>query len=91
MRTYVTLLLHLFTGYIVLSSSYPSLLDRCTPCSVMEGEEEVCGSDWHTYPSLCQLQWTACRRNWNISLVSLGSCESQCKGVNLGLLLSYYA
>ena len=71
---------------------YPSVLLRCTQCAEAgieaEGEKagEVCGSDWKTYSSQCQLEWEACKRNWNIVLVSEGPCISQCPGVDLGKL-----
>jgi len=69
-------------------TSYPSVLLRCTQCAEAETEEgsgEVCGSDWKTYSSLCQLEWEACKRNWSIMLVSEGQCLSQCQDVDLGM------
>ena len=68
-------------------TGYPSVLLRCTQCAEAETEEgsgEVCGSDWKTYSSLCQLEWEACKRNWSIMLVSEGQCLSQCQDVDLG-------
>lgn len=82
---------------------YPSVLLRCTQCSeaaeetgeeaegeVREETGEVCGSDWKTYSSQCQLEWEACKRNWNIVQVSEGPCVSQCPDVDLGRLRSKY-
>ena len=78
---------------------YPSVLLRCTQCSeaeegaegeVVEETGEVCGSDWKTYSSQCQLEWEACKRNWNIVQVSEGPCVSQCPDVDLGRLRSKY-
>ena len=75
---------------------YPSVLLRCTQCAEAgieaEGEKagEVCGSDWKTYSSQCQLEWEACKRNWNIVQVSEGPCVSQCPDVDLGRLRSKY-
>ena len=80
---------------IIISESanrgYPSVLDRCNKCEekVEDDEDEdedtsVCGSDGRTYSSECQLEWIACKRNWNISLVSQGSCEEKCSGLKLG-------
>ena len=90
------------TGVIILVLSslvstnpqpgYPSVLLRCTQCAEAEaGEEEVgevCGSDWKTYTSQCQLEWEACRRNWRIVAVSEGQCVSQCPDVDLGKLVT---
>ena len=74
------------------SPGYPSVLLRCSQCleDGLEGSGEdsgeVCGSDWKTYSSLCQLEWEACKRNWRIVQVSEGPCVSQCQEVELGKL-----
>ena len=57
----------------------PLLTDRCTVCSTNDSEvsdevSEVCGSDGRTYPSLCQLEWEACKRNWSIQVMT-GKCD----------------
>ena len=47
------------------------LTDRCSPCSPGDSSSEVsevCGSDGRSYPSLCQLEWEACKRNWSIQV-----------------------
>ena len=73
-----------------LVSPYPSVLLRCSQCSEAEEDSgsnstEVCGSDWKTYSSPCQLEWEACKRNWRIVEVSEGQCVSHCPGVDLGM------
>ena len=72
---------------------YPSLLLRCSQCAEVEAEEEgseVCGSDWKTYASQCQLEWEACKRNWRIVQVYEGQCDSQCPDVDLGMLVAHH-
>ena len=65
---------------------YPSLLLRCSQCAeAEEAGSEVCGSDWKTYRSQCQLEWEACKRNWSIVVVAQGQCVSQCQDVDLGM------
>ena len=71
------------------STRYPSLLDRCNKCEKKDDENSpVCGSDGRTYSSECQLEWTACKRNWNITLVNQGPCLEKCSGMNLGIRIS---
>ena len=79
-----TSLVILLSSLIVSGRSYPSLLARCTQCPATGEEREVCGSDWRTYRSECEVEWTACKRNWNITVLSEGRCESQCPSVELG-------
>jgi hypothetical protein len=52
-----------------LGRLYPSYAERCGTC---DGEEDdpVCGSDGHTYPSMCMLEHHACRRYWDIVMVA---------------------
>ena len=52
-----------------LGRLYPSYAERCGTC---DGEEDdpVCGSDGHTYPSICMLEHYACRRYWDIVMVA---------------------
>ena len=62
----------------------PLLTDRCTVCSTSTNDSdvsnelsevsEVCGSDGRTYPSLCQMEWEACKRNWSIQVMT-GNCD----------------
>ena len=72
-------------------------MDRCNKCEEKvedddrEDEDEdtsVCGSDGRTYSSECQLEWIACKRNWNINIVSQGPCEEKCSGLKLGNYLN---
>jgi hypothetical protein len=53
----------------LMARLYPSYADRCGTC---DGEEDdpVCGSDGHTYPSMCMLEHYACRRYWDIVRVA---------------------
>ena len=53
----------------LLAIMYPSYADRCGTC---DGEEDypVCGSDGHTYPTMCMLEHYACRRYWDIVMVA---------------------
>ena len=70
---------------------YPSVLLRCSLCTEAEEDSgEVCGSDWKTYSSQCQLEWEACKRNWSIVQVSGGRCVSQCQDVDLGRFSSQH-
>ena len=40
-------------------------VERCGSCEGV-AEEEVCGSDGKTYSSSCALEFTSCRRYWDI-------------------------
>ena len=61
----------ILTGFYRLQMFFcPELFPiRCGDC---EGESEspVCGSDGKTYPSACVLENYACRKYWDISMVS---------------------
>ena len=51
-------------------------VERCGSCEG-EAEEEVCGSDGKTYASSCELEFTSCRRYWDILEVAKVSAPSK--------------
>lgn len=71
-----------------LVKKYRNYGERCGSCDGQE-ENPLCGSDGHTYPNACELDLYACRKYWDITVVSEGQCESPCPGVDLGMFSGF--
>jgi len=63
---------------------FPSYATRCGSC-IGQPLSQVCGSDGKTYRNSCELQYTSCKKYWDLREVSKGACRQDCPGVDLGM------
>ena len=56
---------------------YQALRDTSRTTHSPQVHNPVCGSDGHTYRSLCQLEQTACQKGQDITAVHAGRCQGR--------------